>query len=111
MVNYPIVESFLIYLGMCLGITIFADTNARSAAGNFLRVPLLVGNTAQEGDIFVVASEQLSLGFDVPIVTQVAADALTEVCCFLLSLLMTWINAFLYRWVSIVRLEQLLATM
>ena len=74
-----IVESFLIYLGMCLDITIFADTDARSAAGNFLRVPLLVGNTAQEGDVFIVAAERLSLGFDIPILTPAAADAVTQV--------------------------------
>lgn len=42
-------------------------------------MPLLVGNTAQEGDIFVVEAEQLSLGFDIPVATQLLSDAVTAV--------------------------------
>ncbi|KAF5354819.1 hypothetical protein D9756_005708 [Leucocoprinus leucothites] len=60
-------------------ITIFRDTAARAAAGNFLRVPLLVGSTQHEGDIFVVGTELLSpLGFAPPFVTELAADLQTE---------------------------------
>jgi len=62
-----------------LGVTFFSDITQRSAAGHFLRVPLLVGNTKQEGDIFVVAAEQLDLGFDIPFVTELGADAVTKV--------------------------------
>jgi hypothetical protein len=61
------------------GITFFSDLTARSAAGNFLKIPLLVGNTRQEGDIFVVAAEQLSLGLDIPGLTEIGADLVTEV--------------------------------
>ncbi|KAF8521203.1 carboxylesterase [Hysterangium stoloniferum] len=59
-------------------ITYFSDTNARSAAGNFLKVPLLIGSNAQEGDVFVVALEQLSLGGDIPGLTQEGSTAVTE---------------------------------
>jgi len=63
-----------------LDITIFSDTAARAAAGNFLKVPLLVGSTQNEGDIFVVGAELLSpLGFAPPLVTELAADLETEV--------------------------------
>ncbi|KAF8518412.1 carboxylesterase [Hysterangium stoloniferum] len=55
------------------------DATERSAAGNFLRVPLLVGNTKQEGDIFVVAVEQLDLGFDIPGLTTLGSDAVTKI--------------------------------
>ncbi|KAF8521221.1 carboxylesterase [Hysterangium stoloniferum] len=61
------------------GITFFSDATDRSAAGNFLHVPLLVGNTNQEGDIFVVAVEQLDLGFDLPGLTTLGSDAVTKV--------------------------------
>ncbi|KAF8521222.1 carboxylesterase [Hysterangium stoloniferum] len=61
------------------GITFFSDATDRSAAGNFLHVPLLVGNTKQEGDIFVVAVEQLDLGFDIPGLTTLGSDAVTKV--------------------------------
>lgn len=51
------------------------------AAGNFLKVPLLVGSTEHEGDIFVVGEELLSpLGFAQPLVTELSADLLTYVC-------------------------------
>ena len=61
-----------------LGITFFSDTNARSAAGEFLKVPLLVGSNAQEGDIFVVALEDLTLGGSIPGLTQVGSDEVTD---------------------------------
>ena len=60
------------------GITYFSDTTARSAVGEFLKVPLLIGNTAQEGDIFVVALEDLSLGGSIPGLTQVGSDEVTD---------------------------------
>ncbi|KIJ29189.1 hypothetical protein M422DRAFT_269456 [Sphaerobolus stellatus SS14] len=58
-------------------ITIFTDPVARSAAGNFLRVPLLGGSTAQEGDILYVWLELLAQGFVVLSLTELASDALT----------------------------------
>jgi hypothetical protein len=61
------------------GITYFSDTTARSAAGNFLHVPLLVGNNAQEGDIFVVGLEEQDLGGTIPGLTQVGSDEITQV--------------------------------
>ncbi|KJA18226.1 hypothetical protein HYPSUDRAFT_205596 [Hypholoma sublateritium FD-334 SS-4] len=60
-------------------VTIFSDTRARAAAGNFLHVPMLTGTTANEGDIFVVAEELLTLDFAVPGVTTVVSNAVTQV--------------------------------
>jgi len=63
-----------------LDITIFSDTTARASAGKFLKVPLLVGSTQNEGDIFIVGAELLSsLGFAPPFVTELGADLQTEV--------------------------------
>ncbi|KAF8521224.1 carboxylesterase [Hysterangium stoloniferum] len=60
------------------GITIPLNASALSSAGRFLNVPMLIGNTAQEGDIFIVAGQLSSSNFTVPVVTQVAADAVTS---------------------------------
>ncbi|KAF8576377.1 carboxylesterase [Ramaria rubella] len=60
------------------GITYFSDINARSAAGQFLKVPLLVGSNAQEGDIFVVALEELDLGGTIPGLTQEGSEEVTD---------------------------------
>jgi len=61
-------------------ITNFGDVNTRAASGNFLKVPLLVGSTANEGDIFAVGAEVLSpLGFAPPFVTELTADLLTQI--------------------------------
>jgi hypothetical protein len=84
------VRGFLIkYAAICrrerIGITVFADTDARSATGHFLRVPLLVGNTAQEGDVFVVVTEQVGLGFNIPGLSQALGDAVTQVRTVLFS--------------------------
>lgn len=57
----------------------FDDTNERSAAGEFLKVPLLVGSNAQEGDIFVVSLEVLELGGSIPGLTQEGSADITEV--------------------------------
>lgn len=65
------------------GITYFSDINTRSASGEFLKVPLLVGTNAQEGDLFVVALEELDLGSTIPGLTQEGADDVTEVISFL----------------------------
>ncbi|KAG6920124.1 hypothetical protein DXG01_004890 [Tephrocybe rancida] len=61
------------------GITIFADTPARSAAGNFLHVPLLGGTTKNEADIFVVGPELLAAGIAVPVLTELIADLTTQI--------------------------------
>ncbi|KAF8161402.1 carboxylesterase [Crassisporium funariophilum] len=59
-------------------ITIFSDTNARAAAGNFLKVPVLGGSTLNEGDIFVVAAELVTSGVALPFITEVLADIMTQ---------------------------------
>ncbi|KAF5354783.1 hypothetical protein D9756_005569 [Leucocoprinus leucothites] len=60
-------------------ITNFSDTPERAAAGNFLQVPLLVGSTQHEADILIAGQFLLSpLGFAPPLVTELAADLLTE---------------------------------
>ncbi|KAF8576376.1 carboxylesterase [Ramaria rubella] len=60
-------------------ITFPSDINARSSAGEFLKVPLLIGNTANEGDIFIIASDEASNEVEIPVLTQIASDAVTEV--------------------------------
>ncbi|KAF8960251.1 Alpha/Beta hydrolase protein [Flammula alnicola] len=60
-------------------VTIFSDTRQRAIAGNFLHVPMLTGTTAQEGDIFVVEEEILTLDFAIPGVTTVVSNAVTKV--------------------------------
>lgn len=58
----------------------FGDVASRVAAGNFLKVPLLVGSTQHEEDIFVVAEELLPpSSFAQPLVTELSADLLTYV--------------------------------
>ncbi|KAF9077249.1 carboxylesterase [Rhodocollybia butyracea] len=57
------------------GVTVFADTQARAAAGNFLKVPLLAGTTANEGDIFIVLEELLLVGATI----QPALDILSSI--------------------------------
>ncbi|KAJ3564245.1 hypothetical protein NP233_g8425 [Leucocoprinus birnbaumii] len=60
-------------------ITIFSNTDQRAKSGNFLKIPLLVGSTANDGDILAVIGMLLSpLGFAPPLVTELAADTLTE---------------------------------
>ncbi|KAF8963596.1 carboxylesterase [Flammula alnicola] len=60
-------------------VTMFSDTTARAATGNFLKVPLLGGSTLNEFDIFLVASELLSMNFTIPILTQAASDLFTQI--------------------------------
>lgn len=43
------------------GVTAFSDTAARAAAGDFLRVPVLAGSLANEGDIFITVGEILEI--------------------------------------------------
>lgn len=59
-------------------ITVFADYAARAASGNFLKVPLFIGSNENEGDIFIIAQELLTLGFAPPVVTQLLSDAVTQ---------------------------------
>ncbi|KAF8058783.1 carboxylesterase [Lyophyllum atratum] len=63
---------------LSVGISLFSDTSARSANGNFLRVPLLGGTTAQEGDIFIVGAEDEASGITVPLLTELLSDLLTQ---------------------------------
>ncbi|KAH9485648.1 Para-nitrobenzyl esterase [Psilocybe cubensis] len=60
-------------------ITIFSDIASRSAAGNFLKVPVLGGSTLNEGDIFTVASQLISpSGVALPFVTEILSDIQTQ---------------------------------
>ena len=59
--------------------TIFSDTRTRAAAGNLLHVPMLTGTTANEGDIFVVEEELLTLHFAIPGVTTAVSNVITQV--------------------------------
>jgi len=59
------------------GTTFFGDYGTRSANGAFLKVPFFVGNNANEGDIFVVAAEELAINFTIPIATEALSDLIT----------------------------------
>ncbi len=64
----------------------FSDTRNRGILGHFLHVPTLVGTTAQEGDIFAVGAQLLTIGLAVPGVTEQLSDIVTKVrCMYLLS--------------------------
>jgi len=60
-------------------INVFADTNARAAAGNFLKVPVLTGTTANEIDIFLLAQELLTTGVSTPTISEMLSDVTTLV--------------------------------
>ncbi|KZT60906.1 alpha/beta-hydrolase [Calocera cornea HHB12733] len=53
------------------GQTIFSDVASRSSNGQFLKVPFLLGNNANEGDIWVVEIEEEHFGTTLPIATTV----------------------------------------
>lgn len=53
--------------------------NERAAAGDLLHVPLLGGSTEHEADLIVVAQEQTTLGFSLPVVTEILSDLETQV--------------------------------
>ncbi|KAG6876786.1 hypothetical protein C0993_000447, partial [Termitomyces sp. T159_Od127] len=58
----------------------------RAMAGNFLRVPLLGGTTANEGDVFVLAQELVDNGVVFPDPTEIVSDPdLTEIVSDLLT--------------------------
>ncbi|KAF9012646.1 carboxylesterase [Cyathus striatus] len=59
------------------GITFFSDLDQRVANGNFSRIPVLVGTTEHEFDIFIVAQQIASQGFVLPGITEAASDAMT----------------------------------
>ncbi|KAG6887406.1 hypothetical protein C0995_015593 [Termitomyces sp. Mi166 len=63
------------------GITIFADTADRLAAGEFLNVPLLRGTTKNEADIFVVGAALSGIGVVIPNLTEILADLQTQCRC------------------------------
>ncbi|TFK26289.1 carboxylesterase [Coprinopsis marcescibilis] len=58
---------------------IFSDYEARMGNGQFLRVPALVGNVAQEADALTVALNLVIRGNSPPFLTQVIADIGTQV--------------------------------
>jgi hypothetical protein len=59
-------------------ITVFADYAARAASGNFLKAPLFIGSNENEGDIYIIAQELLTLGVAPPVVTQLLSDVVTQ---------------------------------
>ncbi|KAF9047536.1 carboxylesterase [Panaeolus papilionaceus] len=73
-----VIKSNLSFNLVADNITIFTDTATRAANGNFLKVPVLGGTAANEGDIFVVAQQLLTTGFTIPTVTEILADIQTQ---------------------------------
>ncbi|PFH49724.1 hypothetical protein AMATHDRAFT_48493 [Amanita thiersii Skay4041] len=78
-----VMDSNIALIPLMDNVTMFSDTPARSAAGNFLQVPLLGGNNAQEGDILVLALELFETGTAIPGATQTASEftTLTKFSC------------------------------
>ncbi|KAH6910326.1 carboxylesterase [Coprinopsis sp. MPI-PUGE-AT-0042] len=58
-------------------VTIHHDIIARAAAGNFLKVPLMIGSTAEEADVYVYPTHLKNYGGIVPGIFQMQADATT----------------------------------
>ncbi|KAF5385607.1 hypothetical protein D9757_006786 [Collybiopsis confluens] len=58
-------------------VTVFADTKTRAASGNFLKVPMLTGTTANEGDIIVAVAELELLGITVQPVLDILSSIYT----------------------------------
>ncbi|KAF9463605.1 carboxylesterase [Collybia nuda] len=73
-----VISTNTIFLPVGDNITFFTNISARSTTGNFLQVPLLVGSTQHEADIFVVALEENILGFPVPVITEQLSDIMTQ---------------------------------
>ncbi|KIJ50887.1 hypothetical protein M422DRAFT_244835 [Sphaerobolus stellatus SS14] len=55
------------------------ENAAESGGKDFVPIPLLVGNTRQKGDIFVVAAEQLYLRTDIPGLIELGGDVVTKI--------------------------------
>jgi len=70
----PLIKSFT----LLLGITFFSDILSRALAGKFLPLPVMVGNTLKDGDVFVAGLEQLDFGFKIPLITRLASDLMTK---------------------------------
>ena len=62
-----------------LDIRIPSNLNERAAAGDFLHVPLLGGSVEHEADLLVVPRELTTLGFSLPVVTEILSDLQTQV--------------------------------
>ncbi|KAG6919329.1 hypothetical protein DXG01_006875 [Tephrocybe rancida] len=59
-------------------LTYFSDVDARFAAGQFLRVPSVIGTTENEWDITVVDGQQATFGYTIPVLTELLADVQTQ---------------------------------
>ncbi|EJU02409.1 alpha/beta-hydrolase [Dacryopinax primogenitus] len=59
--------------------TLFSDVSTRSANGEFLKVPLLIGTNLNEGDIFVLEFEEELLGSELALATTLFSDLITEI--------------------------------
>ncbi|KJA28805.1 hypothetical protein HYPSUDRAFT_196967 [Hypholoma sublateritium FD-334 SS-4] len=76
----PILEQAVMSTGASFNlvldnVTIHEDFQARADKGNLLRVPLLVGSTAHEEDIFLVARQLSTTGLIIPALTEIYSDA------------------------------------
>ncbi|KAH6910378.1 carboxylesterase [Coprinopsis sp. MPI-PUGE-AT-0042] len=58
-------------------VTVHYDTIARAAEGKFLKVPLMIGSTAEEADIYTYPTHLRNYGGVVPGLFQMQADAAT----------------------------------
>ncbi|KAG6836312.1 hypothetical protein H0H93_009232 [Arthromyces matolae] len=80
-------------------ITFFSNTLSRAKAGKFLRVPLLLGSTENEADVFIVGSE-IASGNVVPNLGEVISDlsTLIEFTCPTGATALDRINAKVPTW-------------
>lgn len=60
-------------------ITYFQDNPARAAAGQFLKVPMMMGTTTNEEDVFTVAQELVEVGHVIPVLSELMSDIVTTV--------------------------------
>ena len=61
------------------GITLFNDSVTRLEEGRFLKVPTLIGNNANAGDVFAIIDEIVATGTTNDNVTLVLSEEITQV--------------------------------
>jgi hypothetical protein len=74
--------------------TVPKNLTSRASEGRFLRVPLLTGNNAQEGDIFIAGQQILLNGTIDPTTFYPLSEIRTRVIIFLVSFINRWLKGY-----------------
>jgi len=65
------------YLILFPDINVFSDVAQRAVTGNYLKVPILLGNTEHEADIIVLIVGLLTAGTTTPTLSEMISDVTT----------------------------------